>query len=249
MSTDTFSTLQTAEATLRPSLISPAHTCRDPVPTFPAPFATTVFSQCSGRWFEASLRRAAPKGHATFIYSYSTAVGEPAINQPAHLLRSCSQREFLCFARSDRRWRRRGGSASGSRGERAELAARAARRAALTTYRRLFAQTGAASVAKFGGNAWCWHRLIRGTHPYADGIRCQLESWSGRRRLSYPGLSGECGSPPTLSKYGENCGTADAEICGTARICPSAHVPQSCPALINGASPQVSSLGGGRAGL
>ena len=94
MSPDTFSTLRTAEATLRPSLISPAHTCRDPVPTFPAPFATTVFSQCSGRWFEASLRRAAPKGHATFIYSYSTAVSEPAINQPAHLLRSCSQIRF-----------------------------------------------------------------------------------------------------------------------------------------------------------
>ncbi len=36
-------------------------------------------------------------------------------------------------------------------------------------------------------------------------------------------------SPPTPSKYGENCGTADAEICGTARICSSAHVPQSCP--------------------
>ena len=35
------------------------------------------------------LRRAAPKGHATFIYSYSTAVGEPAINQPTQLLRSC----------------------------------------------------------------------------------------------------------------------------------------------------------------
>src|ERR1700680_838591 len=97
MSPDTFSTLQTAEATLRPSLISPAHTCRDQVPTFPAPFATTVFSQCSGRWFEASLRRAAPKGHATFIYSYSTAVSEPDINQPAHLLRSCSQRLSYAF--------------------------------------------------------------------------------------------------------------------------------------------------------
>jgi len=41
--------------------------------------------------------------------------------------------------------------------------------AALKTYRK-FAQTGAAPVAKFGGNASCWHRLMRGTHPYADGI-------------------------------------------------------------------------------
>src|SRR6266496_1168582 len=95
MPSNTISTLRTAEARLRPSLISPAHTCRDPVPTFPTPFATTVFSQCSGGWFEASLRRPAPKGHATFIYSYSTAVSEPAINQPAHLLRSCSQQWVL----------------------------------------------------------------------------------------------------------------------------------------------------------
>jgi hypothetical protein len=36
---------------------------------------TTVFSQCSTRWFEASPRRAAPKGQ-TFIYSHST--------KPAH---------------------------------------------------------------------------------------------------------------------------------------------------------------------
>ena len=78
MSPEAISTFRTAEAALRPSLISPAHTCRDPVPTFPTPFATTVFSQCSGGWFEASLRRAAPKGHTTFIYSYSTAVSEPA---------------------------------------------------------------------------------------------------------------------------------------------------------------------------
>ena len=77
MPSNTFSTLRTAGAILRPSLISPAHTCRDPVPTFPTPFNTTVFSQGTGGWFEASLRRAAPKGHATFIYSYSTAVSDP----------------------------------------------------------------------------------------------------------------------------------------------------------------------------
>jgi integrase len=37
----------------------------------------------------------------------------------------------MVFAPADRRWRRRSGSASGSEGERAESAARAARRAAL----------------------------------------------------------------------------------------------------------------------
>ena len=78
---------------------------------------------------------------------------------------------FTCFSRQPNGvLRRRCRSASGSSGERAVLAARAARRAALKTYRK-YAQTGAASVAQFGGNASRWHRLIRGTHPYANGIR------------------------------------------------------------------------------
>ena len=81
MSSECVSTLRAAEAEFRPSLISPAHTCRDHVPTFPTPFATTVFNQCSGGWFEASLRRAAPKGHTTFIYSYSTTEGDTVITQ------------------------------------------------------------------------------------------------------------------------------------------------------------------------
>jgi len=42
----------------------------------------------------------------------------------------------MLFAPADRRWRRRSGSASGSEGERAVAAARAARRAALKQYRK-----------------------------------------------------------------------------------------------------------------
>ena len=43
-------------------------------------------------------------------------------------------RIFVLFAPADRRWRRRSGSVSGSEGERAVSAARAARRAALKPY-------------------------------------------------------------------------------------------------------------------
>lgn len=37
-------------------------------PPFPQSLTTTVFSQCSTRRLDISLRRATPKGHKTFIY-------------------------------------------------------------------------------------------------------------------------------------------------------------------------------------
>ena len=54
MPAEHLSALPTAEASSRPSLISLIHTCRDHVPTFPAPFSTTVFSQGTGGWFDDS---------------------------------------------------------------------------------------------------------------------------------------------------------------------------------------------------
>ena len=60
---------------------------------------------------------------------------------------TCQAARLSAFAPADRRWRRRSGSASGSEGERAVAAARAARRAALKPYRKFSHSYGAARRA------------------------------------------------------------------------------------------------------
>ena len=67
--------------------------------------------------------------------------GHPAANARGNCCMSSAARKSPLFAPADRRWRRRSGSASGSGGERAVAAARAARRAALKTYRKFSHRT------------------------------------------------------------------------------------------------------------
>jgi hypothetical protein len=53
---------------------------------FPQSLTTTVFSQCSTRRLDASLRRATPKGHKTFIY-YTALLhkGLPTLQPPCRI--------------------------------------------------------------------------------------------------------------------------------------------------------------------
>ena len=55
-------------------------------PPFPQSLTTTVFSQCSTRWLDVSLRRATPKGHKTFIY-YTALLhkGRPTLQPPCRI--------------------------------------------------------------------------------------------------------------------------------------------------------------------
>ena len=105
MSPDIFSTLQTAEATLRPSLISPAHTCRDPVPLFPrrSPQRSSANAVAGGLKPPSAgrLRRAMqPSSTGTAPQSASP----PSTNQPtsyAHVHNGClmfSRPQFWCIA-------------------------------------------------------------------------------------------------------------------------------------------------------
>src|ERR1035437_8903647 len=55
-------------------------------PPFPQSLTTTVFSQCSTRRLDVSLRRATPKGHKTFIY-YTALLhkGRPTLQPPCRI--------------------------------------------------------------------------------------------------------------------------------------------------------------------
>src|SRR5664280_3434258 len=55
-------------------------------PPFPQSLTTTVFSQCSTRRLDVSLRRATPKGHKTFI-SYTALLhkGRPTLQPPCRI--------------------------------------------------------------------------------------------------------------------------------------------------------------------
>jgi hypothetical protein len=79
---------------------------------------------------------------------------------------------------ADRRWRRRSGSASGSEGERAEAAVRAARGAALKTYRR-FSHGAAFRHATFGLRPLCYRVLPRGKDREDRSDKSRLNLFCG----------------------------------------------------------------------
>jgi hypothetical protein len=81
---------------LGPSLIFPTPTCHDRVATSPTTLSTTVFSQCTRGWFEASSRKAAPEGQTTSITSTAPqSTGSPPTNPASCVRVRNANRHFL----------------------------------------------------------------------------------------------------------------------------------------------------------